>query len=1000
MVIVLDFKSVEAKWQKAWFEGKAFEPLTDSSKEKYFFTVPYPYVSGSLHVGHGRTYAVGDVFARYKRMRGLNVLWPMAFHITGTPVLAICSKIAEGDEGTIKLYTDYVSVYESDPKRVAEIVKSFGKDPWNVVNYFSGKLVHDFKRMGFSLDLSRQFTTGDKEYNKFIEWQFHTYKGKGYLKQAAYPILYCVHDKNAVGEDDIKDGDSNPVEVQRFTGFKFKLEGDGAFIISATLRPDTVFGTTAMYAHPDVEYVRAAVGKETWIVSRAALRKLEAQGRNAEEKGVVKGEALVGKFVTTPTGAKVPVLPATFIKVDHATGFVHSEPADAPFDWVAREELRKDEKMKKRFPAFDFVKLIDSHPPIFTIQTPGYGQFPAKELVEKMKIANTRERPKLEKATQQLYKEQFYAGKLAASAGKFAGLPVVEAKDKIADFLKKEGKAFDFYEASREAECRCGGKVVVAVLNDQWFLDFNAPGWKEASGKCLREMSVYPEAYKKQFEDVFAWLDKRPCARRRGLGTQLPFNNEWIIESLSDSTIYMAFYTVIKKIRELKVKPDQLTREFFDFVFLGKGAGSPAGKEIRKEFLYWYPNDQRHTAVAHLTNHLSFFIFAHTGVFEERHWPKAITLNELVIAEGTKMSKSKGNVVSLNDIAENTGADLFRLYAISTSDLGATLDFRSKDIDSLRRRLNKLYAIWECFAAASGSKGAATDASPAGKQAATIGSKATTTASSVGTATTGQKTTASVVSKATFAAVSRPISAGKGKSKAKQLDSPAVRWMLSRFAGIVEKSTIAVDSLRLRDYAQSAFFEALNVTEHFLSRATEEEKAYVAAKVFRPWICLLTPVMPHACEEFWFQAGGEGFVSHAQWPSVEKAWRDETAEAEEDFLMAVVDDVRTILPLVKKKPSKITLVIASDAKRKQFAKLLLAETPDAVVGDGFVENFVRKRLYELKSKKDVDEPAVIAKGKAYLESVFGASFSVVHEDKTDNPRKDKALPGKPAIFVE
>jgi len=101
-----DFKSIELKWQKKWFEEeKAFEPSTDS-KKKFLFTVPYPYVSGPLHVGHGRTYVNGDVMMRFKRMQGYNVLWPIGFHITGTPVLAVSMKIQRGDEQTIKLLPD------------------------------------------------------------------------------------------------------------------------------------------------------------------------------------------------------------------------------------------------------------------------------------------------------------------------------------------------------------------------------------------------------------------------------------------------------------------------------------------------------------------------------------------------------------------------------------------------------------------------------------------------------------------------------------------------------------------------------------------------------------------------------------------------------------------------------------------------------------------------------------------------------------------------------
>jgi len=958
----MDFKAVEAKWQKKWADIKAFEPQADAKKPKFFFTVPYPYVSGSLHVGHGRTYAVGDVFARYKRMTGLNVLWPMAFHITGTPVLAISSKIADGDEATLQMHRDYVKVYESDPARVEQIVRSFGKDPWNVVNYYSGKLVQDFSRMGFSLDLSRQFTTGDPEYNKFIEWQFHTFQQKGVLTQAAYPILYCVRDRNAVGEDDIKDGDSDPVSVQPLTAFKFAYE-DG-FLVSSTLRPDTVYGITNMFVHPDATYVKIKVDGAVLFVAKPFVEKIKLQNHAVEVLGEFKGQDFLGKTCTTPLGKQVPILPGAFVDPDHASGFVHSVPAHAPFDYVALQDLKKDAKWKGTVEKIVMIPVI---------AVPGYGNVPAQDVVERMKIANLKEKGKLDKATAELYKKEYYEGTLLPGNGEFAGMNVLDAKDKMATWLKKKGAALDVYEASRQAVCRCGGQVVVAVLSDQWFLDFNAPGWKPEARVCLAQMDIHPATYRKQFEDVFAWLDKRPCARRRGLGTRLPFNRDWIVESLSDSTIYMALYTIIKKIRQQKIKPDELTKKFFDYVFLGLGQGTPATEKIRAEFLYWYPNDQRHTASAHLTNHLSFFIFAHAAIFRPEHWPRAITLNELVVAEGTKMSKSKGNVVSLNDIANNTGADLFRLYAISTADLAATLDFRAKDVDSLRRRLNKLYTIWDEWTELANAAGATTQNESPEQQ--------------------KQKTEKQTATGQTRVKNRTPLDSNPDAS-------PVVRWLQSKFASIAQRSTEAIEKKALRDYAQTAFFEALNAAEHFSSRASAQEKAHAASLLLKPWIGLLCPLIPHACEEYWEKTGGKGLVSLAAWPTLPKEWRDESAEASEDFLMNTVSDIRTILPLVKKKPVKITLIMANDQKRRKMAELLKAETPDQLVGDSFMENFVRKRLYELKHTKAVDESAILQQSQGYLQSVFGVPFTVVDEDKSDNPRKEKALPGKPAVFVE
>ena len=119
-----DLLAIEQKWQKKWLEEKIFEPKVDKKKKKYFVTIPYPYTSGPFHIGHGRTYSTSDMFARYRRMTGLNVLWPMAYHVTGTPVLAISAKIEAGDEETKKQFREYIKLHTKNDKKVEEILKA------------------------------------------------------------------------------------------------------------------------------------------------------------------------------------------------------------------------------------------------------------------------------------------------------------------------------------------------------------------------------------------------------------------------------------------------------------------------------------------------------------------------------------------------------------------------------------------------------------------------------------------------------------------------------------------------------------------------------------------------------------------------------------------------------------------------------------------------------------------------------------------------------------
>ncbi|HIH20177.1 TPA: leucine--tRNA ligase [Candidatus Micrarchaeota archaeon] len=944
----MDFNSIERKWQERWEQEKAFEPSVAQGKEKFFFTVPYPYVSGNLHVGHGRTYAIGDVIVRFKRMRNFNVLWPMAFHITGTPVLAVSQKIKARDEAAWQMYREYVGIYETDPSRVEEIVRSF-EDPWNVVNYFSKKIVSDFAKMGFSLDFSRQFTTGDVEYNKFVEWQFFKYRERGYLAQGTYPVLFDLQEKNAVGEDDIKDGDTDPVELKKFIALKsrFSFDGGSGFIISSTLRPETVFGITNVFVNPRAQYVKVKVGGEILFMSREAAEKLSFQHHEVKIEGEFPGEFFVGKIVETPLQQAVPILPADFVDANNASGFVHSVPAHSVADWLALEELRKDEKTLAKYEQQKLRSLVNSIKPVSLIKLEGFGEFPAKEMAERMKIANTREKQKLDKATQHLYKAEFYGGIMKGNCLGFEGKTVAEAKDEVAQWLLRDNNAFWFYEASRPAFSRAGGKVISAVLPDQWFLDFNAKGWKENAFECLREMGIFPQAYRKQFEDVFNWLDKRPCARRRGLGTRLPFNRDWIIESLSDSTLYMAFYTVAKKIHEHKIRPEFLDENFFDFVFLAKpyrGAlSTKIMNEIRTEFAYWYPNDQRHTAVAHVTNHLSFFIFAHAGIFEKRFWPKAITLNEMVLSEGQKMSKSKGNVVLLNNIARDYGADLFRLYAVGTADFGSTLDFRKKDIDALRRNLNKFFDY--------------------------VGEY-----------------------------ISR---AGKGGKK-----TTLTRWFESKIESSIKQSTEFLEKFALRGYVQSAFFRNLKALDYFHKRASEEEKSAVRKSIAR-WVQLLSPLAPHLCEELWEKSGGKGLCSLSAWPEAQEDKINLEAEATQDFIASVLEDARKILDVIggKQKIAHLKLIVAS-ASKNSFVQKLVEEGKSAekallpIVEDELTKRYLDKMYFEIVSNPQmlfVEEGRALKEAKDFLEKELGLKVSVESEEESKEEKAARAMPLKPAL---
>jgi len=119
---LIDWSSIESKWRKRWQDEKYFE--TDPTEEKKFFvTVAYPYPNSPQHIGHGRTYTLADVHARFMRMRGYNVLFPMGFHYTGTPILGMARRVQENDKELIEAFRTIYKVPEQNIKEFAEPVK-------------------------------------------------------------------------------------------------------------------------------------------------------------------------------------------------------------------------------------------------------------------------------------------------------------------------------------------------------------------------------------------------------------------------------------------------------------------------------------------------------------------------------------------------------------------------------------------------------------------------------------------------------------------------------------------------------------------------------------------------------------------------------------------------------------------------------------------------------------------------------------------------------------
>jgi leucyl-tRNA synthetase len=277
---------------------------------------------------------------------------------------------------------EYVSLHTVDQEEVKKIVESF-IEPWNVVKYFSNTYKIDFKSIGMSLDWRREFTTGDKLYNKLIEWQYHKLSEQGYLEMGEYPILYCPRCGNAVGEDDISRGDELNLDINEYTCIKFPFED--AYLVPSTLRPETIYGATNLWINPTGTYVYARVNGEKWIISEEATHLLRNQNKSIEILEKLKGVELIGKKVKEISGSReLLILPGVFVDTSVATGVVYSVPAHAPYDYIALIDLQKNKEMLEKFKLNK--EEVEGIEPIQIIDLKAFDDFPAKVYCERFKV--------------------------------------------------------------------------------------------------------------------------------------------------------------------------------------------------------------------------------------------------------------------------------------------------------------------------------------------------------------------------------------------------------------------------------------------------------------------------------------------------------------------------------------------------------------------------------------------------------------------------------------
>eukprot|EP00934_Nitzschia_sp_Nitz4_P001058 Nitzschia sp. Nitz4//scaffold163_size50693//21835//25226//NITZ4_006989-RA/size50693-snap-gene-0.64-mRNA-1//-1//CDS//3329538034//1058//frame0 len=604
----------------------------------------------------------------------------------------------------------------------AEEIPAF-VDPYHWLSYFPPIGVDHLKNFGVGVDWRRTFITTavNPYFDAFVQWQFQTLRAKNKILFGKRNNVYSLVDGQVCADHDRSEGEGVgpqeyvliklrvlPVEDStRHSKMQALLEAhpeQSVYLVPATLRPETMYGQTNCFVLPTGEYGAYVVDatNEIFIMSARSARGLSCQiykdnqGYSNEFGKITcletfSGDELLGLPLHAPLAKyeKVYTLPLLTISMSKGTGVVTSVPSDAPDDYVSLKALQDKEDFRAKFGITDQMVLPYEVVPIISIE--GYGDASAVFMCEKLKITSPNDKAKLTQAKDETYLKGFTMGVM--EVGPHKGKKVSEAKPIIKQEMIDAGQACLYFEPESKVVSRTNDECVVAAT-DQWYLAYGEESWSQAVREHVldaEKFNAYDAKALDHYKYVVGWLKEWACTRQFGLGTYLPWDPVWVIESLSDSTIYMAYYTIAHYLQGEsnlngdsamspgKIDPKDLTPAVFDYIFR-KGAvpeNCPISVELldkmKNEFRYWYPMNLRVSAKDLIPNHLTMALFNHAAIWEEEPelWPQGYYTNGHVLVDAEKMSKSKGNFLMMNETIEKYSADATRF---ACADAGDSLD--------------------------------------------------------------------------------------------------------------------------------------------------------------------------------------------------------------------------------------------------------------------------------------------------------------------------------------
>ncbi|CCX31976.1 leucyl-tRNA synthetase [Pyronema domesticum] len=746
------------------------DPITDADElrekhPKFFGCMAYPYMNGTLHAGHSFSLSKVEFQTGYSRMQGKRALFPMGFHCTGMPIKACADKLKREVElfgqnfencpeedteepaaAPAKAATkeDITKFAAKKGKAAAKAVKvrwqfqimlAIGipledihkfADPHHWLGHFPPLCKRDCNSIGLRVDWRRSMITTDVNpyYDAFVRWQMNRLRDLGKIKYGERYTIYSPKDGQPCMDHDRSDGEG--VGPQEYTGIKIKVlewtetaqaelagklpVGANVYMVAATLRPETMYGQTCCFVGPTITYGIYKISEtEYYLCTERAARNMAYQKIFPKEGefpcvATVVGKSLVGTLVKAPLSIHtdgVRVLPMETVLATKGTGVVTSVPSDSPDDYATVSDLAKKAEyygIKKEWAELEIPEII---------QTPSYGNKTAEFLVKKLKINSPKDAKQLAEAKELAYKEGFYQGIMLM--GDFKGEKVEVAKPKVRAALIASGEAFAYAEPEGQVTSRSNDPCIVALL-DQWYLDYGEAQWREQTENYVKEgLNSYHDETKNGLIANLGWLNQWACARSFGLGSKLPWDQQFLVESLSDSTIYMAYYTIAhylhssidgKELGLAGITAEQMVDEVWDYLFCQRELPQDVIEKnnlpmdwlvkMRREFEYFYPLDVNISGKDLIQNHLTFFLYIHVAIFPPKYWPKGIRANGHLMLNGEKMSKSTGNFLTLKETVDKFGADAARIAFADAGDSVEDANFEEKVANAAILRLYTL----------------------------------------------------------------------------------------------------------------------------------------------------------------------------------------------------------------------------------------------------------------------------------------------------------------------